>query len=86
MLIKQQHIGSIRTIMLTSISLISSVYGHPLSSYTNTPEANTEEPEIDYGSPEFYEKLVLIMGLVLLGGVFAGKKEKEKKHVVITIK
>jgi CBS domain containing-hemolysin-like protein len=58
--------------MLTSISLISSVYGHPLSSYTNIPEANTEEPEIDYGSPEFYEKLVLIMGLVLLGGVFAG--------------
>jgi hypothetical protein len=70
--------------MLTSISLISSVYGHPLSSYTNIPEANTEEPEIDYGSPEFYEKLVLIMGLVLLGGVFAGKKKK--KHVVITIK
>ncbi|KAG1447709.1 hypothetical protein G6F56_009175 [Rhizopus delemar] len=68
MLYQKQTIGSLRTLTITSISLISSIYGHPLSALSET----TEEPEIDYSSPEFYEKLVLIFGLVLLGGVFAG--------------
>ncbi|KAI9276050.1 hypothetical protein BY458DRAFT_532995 [Sporodiniella umbellata] len=63
-----QSLSSLRTLVITSISLISSIYGHPLSTLSET----AEEPDIDYGSPEFYEKLLLIFGLVLLGGVFAG--------------
>lgn len=69
------HPGSIRTITLAIVSLISSIYGHPLSQYTNQ-EVAVEEPEIDYGSPEFYENLVVIMVLVLTGGAFAGKNNR----------
>lgn len=69
------HLGSIRTIILTTVSLTSSIYGHPLSQYTNQ-EVAVEEPEIDYGSPEFYEKLAIIMVLVLTGGAFAGKNNR----------
>lgn len=71
MLYRPQTIGSIRTFTLALVSLTSSIYGHPLSSYS-APEA--DEPEIDYGSPAFYEKMAIIMFLVLLGGVFAGKQ------------
>jgi len=66
------HLGSIRTLILATVSLTSTIYGHPLSQYTNQ-EVAVEEPEIDYGSAEFYEKLVVIMVLVLTGGAFAGK-------------
>ncbi|CEG75998.1 Putative Morphology protein [Rhizopus microsporus] len=69
MLYRPQTVGSIRTFTLALVSLTSSIYGHPLSSYS-APEA--DEPEIDYGSPAFYEKMAIIMFLVLLGGVFAG--------------
>ncbi|CEP17632.1 hypothetical protein [Parasitella parasitica] len=65
------HLNSIRAIVLATISLTSTIYGHPLSQYTNQPVI-VNEPEIDYGSPEFYEKLVIIMALVLTGGAFAG--------------
>lgn len=66
------HLSSIRTIILATVSLTSTIYGHPLSQYTNQ-EVAVEEPEVDYGSAEFYEKLVVIMILVLTGGAFAGK-------------
>lgn len=65
------HISSIRTILLATVSLTSTIYGHPLSQYTNQ-EVAVQEPEVDYGSAEFYEKLVVIMILVLTGGAFAG--------------
>ncbi|KAI8647409.1 hypothetical protein BD408DRAFT_334810 [Parasitella parasitica] len=65
------HLSSVRTVVLATISLTSTIYGHPLSQYTN-PEVIVTEPEIDYGSPEFYEKLAIIMALVLTGGAFAG--------------
>ncbi|KAF1803792.1 hypothetical protein FB192DRAFT_1277127 [Mucor lusitanicus] len=65
------HLSSIRTIILATVSLTSTIYGHPLSQYTNQ-EVAVEEPEVDYGSAEFYEKLVVIMILVLTGGAFAG--------------
>ncbi|KAG2213774.1 hypothetical protein INT46_005229, partial [Mucor plumbeus] len=65
------HLSSIRTVILATVSLASSIYGHPLSQYTNQ-EVAAEEPEIDFGSAEFYEKLVVIMILVLTGGAFAG--------------
>lgn len=61
--------GSIRTLIISTASLSSSIYGHPLSAYSET---NEEEPDIDYGSLEFYEKMAVIMFLVLLGGCFAG--------------
>jgi hypothetical protein len=63
------HLGSIRTIMLAATSFSSSIYGHPLSAYS---EGNEEEAPIDYGSPEFFEQMVVIMALVLIGGCFAG--------------
>lgn len=67
------HLSSIRTAILATLSLASSIYGHPLSQYTTTnQEVAGEEPEVDYGSAEFYEKLVIIMALVLIGGAFAG--------------
>ncbi|CEJ00415.1 Putative DUF21-domain-containing protein [Rhizopus microsporus] len=69
MLYRPQTIGSIRTFTLALVSLTSSIYGHPLSSYS---ASEADEPEIDYGSPAFYEKMAIIMFLVLLGGVFAG--------------
>ena len=31
-----------------------------------------DEPEAEPGSPQFFWKLLLSVGLVLLGGVFAG--------------
>jgi hypothetical protein len=68
------HLSSIRTVILATVSLASSIYGHPLSQYTNQ-EVAAEEPEIDFGSAEFYEKLVVIMILVLTGGAFAGKND-----------
>lgn len=75
-MIQHKSTSSIRTIFIATVSLISTIYGHPLQYTTNTDAPEThEEPQIDYGSPEFYEKLVIIMALVLLGGVFAGKKK-----------
>jgi hypothetical protein len=64
-------LGSIRTIIIAVASLSSSIYGHPLNAYT-TKEVEGEEPNIDYGSADFYEKMIVIMALVLLGGAFAG--------------
>ncbi|RCI01946.1 hypothetical protein CU098_012198 [Rhizopus stolonifer] len=68
---RTHSISNIRTLVIATASLFTSIYGHPLSAYT-IPEVDAEEPKIDYGSPEFYEKLIVIFGLVLLGGVFAG--------------
>ncbi|OBZ91946.1 Protein MAM3 [Choanephora cucurbitarum] len=62
-------ISKTRTLVVAAASLFTSIYGQPLNPYAE-PEA--EEPEIDYGSAEFYEKLVIIFGLVIIGGVFAG--------------
>jgi hypothetical protein len=66
------HLGSIRLIILATASFTSSIYGHPLSIYTKQEVGGEEEPSIDFGSPEFYEKMVVIMILVLVGGAFAG--------------
>jgi hypothetical protein len=65
------NLGSIRTLILATTSLASSIYGHPLSTYTNK-EVLEEEPPIDYGSADFIEKMIVVMALVLLGGAFAG--------------
>jgi hypothetical protein len=57
---------------LATASFTSAIYGHPLSAYTKQEVGGEEEPTIDYGSPEFYEKMIVIMALVLVGGAFAG--------------
>jgi hypothetical protein len=75
---KLTNMGSIRTFTIAATSLISSIYGHPLSAYTNK-EVLEEEPPIDYGSAEFVEKMVVVMALVLLGGAFAGILQINRK-------
>lgn len=69
-------ISKARTLVVAAASLFTSIYGQPLNAHI-APEIETEEPEIEYGSAEFFEKLVVIFGLVIIGGVFAGKS----KHV-----
>jgi hypothetical protein len=64
----RSQLNSVRTVLLASLSCITSIYGHPLT-LTAAEEA---EPEIDFGSAEFYEKIIVIFALVLIGGVFAG--------------
>lgn len=71
------HLGSIRSIILATASFTSAIYGHPLNAYTNQ-EVSGEEPNIDFGSAEFYEKMIVIMVLVLVGGAFAGLSNKIK--------
>lgn len=69
------NLGSIRSLVLVATSLTSSIYGHPLSAYTTT-EGATEEAPIEYGSAKFFEQMVVVMILVLVGGAFAGKKKR----------
>lgn len=64
------NLGSIRTIIIAGASFITSIYGHPLSSFHK--EVLEEEPPINYGSADFIEKMTVVMALVLLGGAFAG--------------
>lgn len=82
------HLGSIRTLIIATASFTSSIYGHPLSAFTQQ-EVTGEEPLIDYTSADFIEKMSVVMVLVLLGGAFAGKKKKKKRdpfeHVKLTI-
>ncbi|KAI8974735.1 hypothetical protein BDB01DRAFT_806285 [Pilobolus umbonatus] len=63
------YFGSIRTLIIGSSSVISSVYGHPL---LISGHGGGEEKPIDFGSIEFYENMATIFGLVIIGGVFAG--------------
>jgi hypothetical protein len=61
-----------RRITIFSLSiLLKSILGQPLS---------VQDP-INYESPLFYEKLLSIAFLVLLGGVFAGKKSRSTQSV-----
>lgn len=62
---------------MATASFTSAIYGHPLNAYTNQ-EVSGEEPNIDFGSAEFYEKMIVIMVLVLVGGAFAGLSNKIK--------
>jgi len=50
--------------------LLKNIVGHPLISSTTAPNV---DPPVTYESPEFWERLISITFLVLLGGVFAGK-------------
>lgn len=71
--IKKTHIAY--SYMLKRISVFSSfillrnIVGHPLTSSATEP--NVDLP-VTYESPEFWERLISIAFLVLLGGVFAG--------------
>jgi hypothetical protein len=68
MVIQKGQFNSIRRVVFATLTGLTSIYGHPLLS-----TQDEDEPDIDFGSPEFYEKMVVIMALVLLGGAFAGK-------------
>lgn len=57
------------TIFSLSILLLRKSLAQPL--LLSVAEENNEG-EINYESPAFYERLVIIATLVLLGGVFAG--------------
>lgn len=57
------------TIFSLSILLLRKSLAQPL--LFSVAEENNEG-EINYESPAFYERLVIIAALVLLGGVFAG--------------
>lgn len=58
----------IRTLLFALSSLASLIHGYPAAAIVAT-----EAEAIDYGSAEFLEKVFIIIFLVLLGGVFAGK-------------
>lgn len=63
------NFSSIRTIIVAIASLSTSIYGHPLISSSETSE---EEGPVDYGSAAFWEKMTVVMFLVVIGGAFAG--------------
>lgn len=50
--------------------LLKNIVGYPLITSTTAPNV---DPPVTYESPEFWERLISITFLVLLGGVFAGK-------------
>ncbi|KAI9314164.1 hypothetical protein BX666DRAFT_1862814 [Dichotomocladium elegans] len=62
------RINALRTSFLALAQLASVIYGYP----TGFVIQEEEKLEIDWGSPEFLEKVAIIIFLVLLGGVFAG--------------
>lgn len=62
---------ALRSLFLSIVSLASNIHGYPTTPPTIS-EVSTEAPNVDYGSPEFYERVVAISVLVVLGGVFAG--------------
>lgn len=78
------NLGSIRTTIIAAASFITSIYGHPLSSFHK--EVLEEEPPIDYGSADFIEKMTVVMALVLLGGAFAGNKKNISSQFRHTLK
>ncbi|CAO3675260.1 unnamed protein product [Umbelopsis ramanniana] len=55
-----------RLSIILGTSLLSATHGSPI--YTQ----DAEEPDIDFGSAEFWTKVGTILTLVLLGGIFAG--------------
>lgn len=59
----------IRTLLFALSSLASLIHGYPAAAIV----ATDAEEKIDYGSAEFLEKVFIIIFLVLLGGVFAGR-------------
>lgn len=64
---------ALRSLFLSIVSLASNIHGYPTTPSFNITEASNEEaPNVDYGSPEFFERVVAISVLVVLGGVFAG--------------
>lgn len=60
-----------RRITLFSLSiLLKSILGQPLSVQEHV------DPPMNYETPVYYEKLLSVAFLVLLGGVFAGKTSR----------
>lgn len=59
-----------RISVFSSLILLRNIVGHPLISSATEPNV---DPPVTYESPEFWERLISITFLVLLGGVFAGK-------------
>ncbi|KAI9022312.1 hypothetical protein CLU79DRAFT_752167 [Phycomyces nitens] len=55
----------IRTFLLTTLSFSSQIYGQPIAGLV-------ESVGNDYGSASFWEKVLVIIVLVLIGGIFAG--------------
>ena len=62
------RISALRALLVALSSLTSFIYAYP-----TTMLEVAEEPRIDIGSPEFWEKVAVVLFLVLLGGAFAGK-------------
>ncbi|KAI7849829.1 hypothetical protein BDC45DRAFT_519701 [Circinella umbellata] len=61
------RISALRALLVALSSLTSFIYAYP-----TTMLEVAEEPRIDIGSPEFWEKVAVVLFLVLLGGAFAG--------------
>ncbi|KAI8982438.1 hypothetical protein BDF20DRAFT_866933 [Mycotypha africana] len=66
------YLNSVKAALFAVGSFSTSIYGHPLNILSSDDGLTPEEPPIDYGSAEFYERLIVIAVLVLTGGVFAG--------------
>ncbi|KAI7874242.1 DUF21-domain-containing protein [Lichtheimia hyalospora FSU 10163] len=62
---------ALRSLFLSIVSLASHIHGYPTTP-PHIAQVSNEAPNVDYGSPEFYERVVAISVLVVLGGVFAG--------------
>jgi hypothetical protein len=59
----------LRLSIILGTSVLSATHGSPIYAQ------DAEEPDIDFGSAEFWTKVSTILTLVLLGGVFAGEQQ-----------
>ncbi|KAL1929730.1 hypothetical protein VTP01DRAFT_1868 [Rhizomucor pusillus] len=66
-----RYTATVRISLLALTSLATSIYGYPTSRILS--EEDEIEPDFnDYMSFKFWEKIIVVVALVLLGGVFAG--------------
>lgn len=71
MVIKAPAYLAWRTCFIALCALASSIHGYPANIFLAAEEGGGAH-DIDYGSASFWERIVIITVLVLLGGVFAG--------------
>lgn len=70
-----RYTATVRISLLALTSLATSIYGYPTSRIFS--EEDEIEPDFnDYMSFKFWEKIIVVVALVLLGGVFAGMHDR----------
>lgn len=67
----------VATVLLTSVALAvrsttGSQWNADLAALDKPPKCDPSQPTIDFGTPQFWIRLGISAGLVLLGGLFAG--------------